>query len=131
MASALAALANATATLRVAGTGVITDPETGNVMPAPGSTTLSLFLRAENVSYSAYPGVDVTDTIYEGYAVDPQAVPASVLVGSEGTLTFAGEQAVSCEVLELRMPYGASGLIGETLRTALGDRIRLVARGQR
>lgn len=131
MASALAALANATATISVAGTGVVTDPDTGNVMPAPSSTTLSLFLRAENVSYNAYPGIDVTDTVYEGYAVSPQVIPAGVVLGAEGTLAFAGEAAVSCEVLELRMPYGATGLLGETLRSALGDRIRLVARGQR
>lgn len=131
MASALSALANATATLEVAATGVLTDPDTGNVTAVTGTTTLSLFLRAEKVGYSPYPGVEVVDTVYEGYAVNPQVVPAGVMVGSVGTLAFAGEETVDCEVLELRMAYGGTGILGATLQAALGDRIRLVARGQR
>jgi len=58
-------------------------------------------------------------------------VPAGVVIGTAGVLTFAGEGAVDCEVLELWMAYGSTGIIGATLQTALGDRIRLVARGQR
>lgn len=131
MASALAALANATAVLTVAQAGVTTDANTGNVSALTTTTTLSLFLKAEKLDYTPYPGVDVTDTIYEGYAISPQLLPATVLTGTQGLLTFAGEPPVECEVLELRSPYGATGLLGDTLRSVLGDRIRLVARGQR
>jgi hypothetical protein len=131
MASALSALANASVTLQVPGVGVTTDPTTGNVAAVTSTTTISLFLRAEKLAYTPYPGVDVVDTVYEGYAVDPQVVPAGVVIGTAGVLTFAGEGAVDCEVLELWMAYGSTGIIGATLQTALGDRIRLVARGQR
>jgi hypothetical protein len=130
MASALAALANATATFQVAGTGTVTDPDTGNVMAAGASVVVSLFLKAEKVAYTAMPGVDVVVTVYSGYAVQPMALDPRVVVGTEGVLTFAGDEAVPCEVTELRMPYGSEGLIGGTLATVLGQGVRLVARGQ-
>ena len=130
MASALSALANATATFRVAGTGVVTDPETGNVAPANTTVTVALFLRAETVTMLRYPGVDQVTTVYDGYAVDPTALDARIVVGTTGTLTFAGEDSVPCAVKELRMPYGNTGLIGATLAAVLGERIRLVSEGQ-
>lgn len=130
MASALTALANATATLQVAAAGVVTDAATGNVSAAQQPVALSLFLKAEQVAYRQFPGVEVTDTLYEGYVVDPQVLPAGVVVGTRGTLAFAGQPAIDCEVLEARLPYGATGVIGAALQGALGDRVRLVARGQ-
>lgn len=128
MASALAALANATAVFTVAGTGVVTDPDTGNVSPAQASVTASLFLKAERVEVLRYPGVDTAETLFEGYAVAP--LDSRIQVGTVGTLTFAGEPAVDCEVKAVRLPYGKTGLLGATLNSALGERVQLVSRGQ-
>lgn len=128
MASALSSVANATVTFQVAAAGVKTDPVTGNVVPATKDVTVSLFLKAETVGNRLFPGVDVLDTIYEGYAVSPTAFDAGVVVGTTGTLTFAGEAPAECEVLELRVPYGKTGLIGEILNNTLGQKVRLVAR---
>jgi len=127
MASALLPLANATAILRLAGAGVMTDPDTGNVTAVEQEVVLSLFLKAEQVAYRQLPGVDVNKTIYEGYVVDPQVLPAGVVARTPGTLVFAGQPAVECVVLEARLPYGSTGLIGGTLQDTLGDRVRLVA----
>lgn len=130
MASALSALANATATFTVPATGVYTDPATGNVLPATSTSTVSLFLKATTVNEVIYPGVDQITTIYEGYAVNPTALPAGVTMQSTGTLTFAGEAPVPCEVLALRTPYGKTGLLGDVLNSTLGETIKLVARKQ-
>lgn len=130
MASALSDLANATATFEVAGTGVVTDPDTGNVSPAEATVTVELFLRAETIEITRYPGVDQLDTLYEGYAVVPMTFDSRVQVGSQGTLTFAGEAPVRCEVKALRLPYGNTGLLGATLAAVLGEKIQLISRGQ-
>jgi hypothetical protein len=130
MASALAALANATATFHVAGTGTVTDPATGNVSAAGATVAVSLFLKAEKVTFTAMPGVDVVETSYSGYAIEPMALDPRIVIGTTGTLAFAGEDAVDCEVAELRLPYGAQGLVGGTLAGVLGQAVRLVARGQ-
>lgn len=131
MASALSALANATATFVVPTTGVMTDPDTGNVRAATASITVSLFLKAEKISSTPLPGVDVVDTLYEGYAVDPVAFDSRIVVGTEGTIAFAGDTAEECEVMGLRLPYGKTGLLGQTLGAVMGERIQLLARGQR
>mgnify|MGYP006273426981 CR=1 FL=1 len=130
MASALSALANATATFEVAGTGVVTDPDTGNVTPAGATVTVQLFLRAETVTMLRYPGIDQVTTVFDGYAVDPTALDARIVVGTVGILNFADEGAVPCMVKELRLPYGNTGLIGQTLATVLGEHIRLVSEAQ-
>lgn len=130
MASALAALKNATVTFFVATSGVVTDPDTGNVSAAVTSVSVDCYLKAQTVDYTPFPGVDTTEVVYEGYAVSPQSLPPEVLVGTRGSLVFGQEAAVDCEVLELRLPYGTTGLLGETLSKALGERLRLVARGQ-
>lgn len=128
MASALSALSNATATFQVAGAGVVTDPETGNVAPAGATVTVAFFLSAAQTRVLRYPGVDTTETIYEGYAVD--ALDPRIEVGVTGTLTFAGEQTLDCEVRSLRLPYGKTGLLGSTLNSVLGEKVQLVCRGQ-
>jgi hypothetical protein len=130
MASAILALANATAVFDVAGTGVVTDPDTGNVSPAAATVSVEMFLRAETIEITRYPGVDQLDTLYEGYAVVPMAFDSRVQVGSQGTLTFAGEDPVRCEVKALRLPYGNTGLLGETLAAVLGEKVQLISRGQ-
>jgi len=128
MASALVALANATATFKVATTGIYTDPATGNVLPATKDVTVSMFLKADSTSQRIFPGVDVEDVVYEGYAVSPTAFDADIAVGTAGTLNFAGEGAVQCEVTALRYRYGKTGLLGEVLNTTLGESVRLITR---
>lgn len=128
MASALSALANATATFTVAGTGLVTDPTTGNVTPATATVSVSLFLKAERVRGTAFPGVEMTETTFDGYAL--QALDQRIVVGTEGTLVFGGADAVECEVTSLRLPYGKTGLLGATLGAALGERVQLVSREQ-
>jgi hypothetical protein len=128
MASALSALANATATFQVPTTGVYTDPATGNVMPATKDVAISLYLKADQTSQRIFPGVDVQDTIYEGYAISPTAFDAAVTVGTTGTLNFAGEGSLDCEVIALRYNYGKTGLLGELLNSTLGEKVRLVTR---
>jgi len=128
MASALSALANAAATFKVAGTGVVTDPDTGNVSPAEATVAVELFLRAERVETITYPGIDQTSTIYDGYAL--AALDSRIVIGTQGTLTFAGEDPVPFEVKALRLSYGGEGLIGETLAAVLGERVQLISRVQ-
>jgi len=128
MASALSALANATATFTVAGTGVVTDPTTGNVTPATETVSVSLFLKADRVRGAGFPGVEIIETVFEGYALD--ALDPRITLGTEGGVEFAGEGTIPCEVVGLRLPYGATGLLGETLNAALGERIQLVSREQ-
>ena len=125
MTSALTALANATATFKLATIGTATDPDTGNVLPQTENVTVTLYLRQGSRNGSGFPGVD-TDTItFEGYAISPQALDARIRPGVLGTLSFAGQAAIRCEVLQERYPYGSTGLLGGTLQRILGDRIRL------
>ena len=125
MASALTTLANASATFQLATAGTTTDATTGNVLAVYENVTVSMYLRQGSRNGSGFPGVD-TDTItFEGYAVSPQALDARIKPGITGTISFAGQAAIRCEVLQERFPYGSTGLIGSTLQNVLGDRIRL------
>jgi hypothetical protein len=126
MASALIALANATAAFTVAGQGVTTDPDTGNVMPVEATLSYQLFLKAVDVDPTAFPGVDYNGTVYEGYAVEPTDLDARIAVGSTGLLTFGTAQPVRFEVVKARMGYGDVGALGATLAGALGTRLRLL-----
>lgn len=128
MASALTALENATATFTVAGASLVTDADTGNVAPAAATVTCSLYLRAENVETRTYPGVNQVETFYEGY-VTSGALDSRIVVGTAGTLAFGGDNAIPCEVMGLRLPYGSTGLLGDVLGTALGEKVMLVSRG--
>jgi hypothetical protein len=125
MTSALAALANATATFAVPTVGTITDPTTGNIVPATETITVSLYLRQGGNRGSDFPGVDTEVETYDGYAVSPQALDARIKPGVTGTLNFSGQGAVPCEVLSSRFPYGSTGLLGSTVQQVLGDKIRL------
>lgn len=125
MTSALAALANATAIFTVPTVGTVTDPMTGNVVPATESVTVSLYLRQGTTRPSDFPGVDTEVETYEGYAVNPQALDARIKPGVVGTLNFAGQGAIDCEVINGRFPYGTTGLIGSTVQQVIGDKIRL------
>tara|TARA_R110000868_G_scaffold170954_6_gene406387 strand:- start:485 stop:877 length:393 start_codon:yes stop_codon:yes gene_type:complete len=126
MTSALFALANATAVFILPTVGVITDPSTGNVLPAQDAATVTLYLRQASPQPAGLEGVDTDTIICEGYAVEPQALDARIRPGTRGTVTMSGRE-MTCEVLQERFPYGSTGLLGTTLQTILGDRIRLAA----
>lgn len=126
MASALSALANATATLTLPTTGTVTDPVTGNIRAATETVTISLYLRQGAMSPTDLPGINIEGEAFDGYAINPSALDARVQTGTTGTLAFAGQAAMACEVVECRTPFGSSGLIGSNLQAVLGDHIRLI-----
>lgn len=128
MTSALAALANATATFQVATEFLVTDPDTGNVYPRTESVEARLFLKASPVKTMGFPGMEVAQVVYDGYAVDP--LDERIVQGTRGILYFAGTENVDFEVTGLRMPYGKTGLLGATLAASLGERIELTAYNQ-
>ena len=126
--SSLFALINATVKFRVAGAGVVTDPDTGNVSPTLELQTHKAFLKAVNVDPTTYPGINVNALIYEGYVVDPQALDARVRVGSTGQLTFGSTEPVQFEVLRARIGYGYLGALGSRLSESLGTKVTMLAR---
>ena len=125
MTSALAGIANATAVFRLPTVGTFTDPDTGNIVPASETLTVTLYLRQGSTNGSDLPGVDADLEVFDGYAVSPQALDARIKPGITGTLNFAGQGPVPCEVLNARFPYGSTGTIGSTLQQVLGDKIRI------
>jgi hypothetical protein len=128
MASALASLANATAVFTVvdAAGGVVTDPTTGNVSPATETLSVTMYLRQGSITPADLQGVQVDAEVFEGYAIAPQALDARIVTGTQGTLTFASDAAARCSVARVRHPYGTSGLLGSTLQSVLGDKVRIV-----
>lgn len=126
MTSALAGLANASAVFTLPTVGTTVDAATGNVMPVTESVTVSLYLRQSNLTTTDLPGVDADVEVFEGYAVSPQALDARVKPGIRGTLNFASQGAVTCEVINSRFPYGSTGTIGSIVQSVLGDKIRIV-----
>lgn len=125
MASALLSLANASLVLALPTTGTVIDATTGNVLPNTEDVTISCFLRQGSPQKTDLPGVEAATEILEGYAVNPQALDARIRPGIRGTIIFSGQASQTCEVLASRFPYGTSGLIGTTVQTVIGDRIRL------
>jgi hypothetical protein len=126
--SALLPLANATVSFRVAGEGVLTDPDTGNVYPSWGEVEYTAFLKAVNVDPAIYPGVDANGLLYEGYVVSPQNLDPRVGIGSTGTLSFGTAAPVRFEVMRSRLGYGDQGALGSPLSTLLGTKITLLAK---
>jgi hypothetical protein len=126
MTSALAGLANATAVFNLPTVGTFTDPDTGNITPATETVSVTLYLRQGGSNGSGLPGIDADVETFEGYAVSPQALDARIKPGITGTLNFASQGSVACEVISSRFPYGSTGTIGSTLQQVLGDKIRLV-----
>jgi hypothetical protein len=127
--SALISLANASVRFQVAGAGVVTDPETGNVTPTTAVVTCKAFLKAVNVDPVVYPGVDVTAVVYEGYVVEPMALDPKVGAGTTGELNFGSGGAQQFEVLRARMGYGDQGALGAPLSGVLGTKVTLLAQG--
>ena len=125
MTSALAVLANATATFEVATASLVTDPDTGNVRPLDETVVNQLFLKASPVKTIGYPGLETEQVVYDGYALDP--LDPRIVEGTRGVLLFAGNPPINFEVTGLRMPYGKTGLIAQTLAASLGERIELTA----
>jgi hypothetical protein len=135
MASALAALANATVTLEVAAAGTVTDAR-GNVVPATESVTVSMYLRQGGVAFEGgtsltdLPGIEAARELYEGYAVDPQSLDARIVNGTPGAIVFSGQPSQRCEIVSARYPYGTTGLLGSTIQQVLGDKVRIAVYGQ-
>lgn len=138
MPSAFAAFQNATATFKMAGQGIVTDPDTGNVSPVIDELVVQLFLKAEKLSPRragdtapvVLPGVALEETLFKGYAVSPQYLPEGLVVGTTGSLVFAGKPAVECLVVEVGGATGTEGTLGAILTNTLGTAITLVAQGQ-
>jgi hypothetical protein len=129
VASALVGLENATVTFTVPAAGTTVDAETGNVVANTTTVQVGAFLKGESVAETTYPGVNIITTLFEGY-VTTGTLGSGVQVGTSGSLVFAGQDAQDCEVLEVRLPYGETGLIGSVLTDALGVKIRLASRTQ-
>lgn len=129
MTSALVGLENATVTFTVPAAGTTVDAETGNVVANTTTVQVGAFLKGESVAETTYPGVNIITTLFEGY-VTTGTLDAGVKVGTSGTIDFAGQDTQDCEVLEVRLPYGETGLIGSVLNSALGTKIRLASRVQ-
>ena len=129
MASALVGLENATVTFIVPAAGTTVDAETGNVVANTTTVQVGAFLKGESVAETTYPGVNIITTLFEGY-VTTGTLGSGVQVGTAGSLVFAGQDATDCEVLEVRLPYGETGLIGSVLTSALGTKLRLASRTQ-
>lgn len=131
MTSALQALANATATFTVplAEGENLTDDATGNVYAPTETITHTFYLRADTVETRQYPGVDLTETVYDGYSLD--GLDERVIAGTTGTLDFGGAGDVECEVSAVALPYGATGLLGQVLGAALGTKVQIVTKAQR
>ncbi len=129
MASALVGLENATVTFTVPAAGTTVDAETGNVVANTTTVQVGAFLKGESVAETTYPGVNIITTLFEGY-VTTGTLDAGVKVGTPGTIDFAGQDTQDCEVLEVRLPYGETGLLGSVLTDALGTKIRLASRVQ-
>jgi hypothetical protein len=127
MASAVAALENAVVSFVVPGVGTVVDPATGNVVAETEMVQARAFLKGESVAETTFPGVNVITVLYEGY-VTSGALDSRVGIGTTGSIQFAGQSAQDCEVLEVRLPYGESGLLGGILSEVLGVKVRLAAR---
>jgi hypothetical protein len=125
MTSALTALANANASFEVATPHVVTDPDTANVTPLYEVVSTQLFVKASPIKTMGYPGLEVAQIVFDGYALDP--LDPRVVVGTRGTLVFGDMPPCQVEVTGLRTPYGSTGLLGSTLASVLGDRIELTA----
>jgi len=125
MTSALAGLANATATFQLPTTGTTTEAATGNVVPNTEAVTVTMFLRSSNTRGADFPGVDVGSQTMEGYAVAPQALDSRIIAGITGVLTFGSDAPACCVVIDARFPFGNTGTLGGTLQRVLGDKIRV------
>lgn len=125
MASALSALSNATAVFSLPTVGTVTDAR-GNVVPATETATVTMYLRQTVINDTDLPGIEAEAQALEGYAVSPQQLDARIIRGTTGTLSLSGDTASRCEVVDVGYPYGTAGLIGETVVSVLGTKIRLL-----
>lgn len=130
MASVYALLANAQLTLQLPTTGVRSNPYTGNVEPVMEPYVIGMYLKALDIGINPFPGVETIGTVYEGYCVEPSELDSRVTVGTKGVLVFAGEEDQDCEMLEIRMPYGKTGLLAGVLNQVRGEKVRLIGRRQ-
>ena len=125
MASALSSLANATALLQVPVAGTIEDPDTGNISANMEEIPITLYLRQGGATPQDLRGVQVDGDFFDGYAIAPQILDLRVQPGTQGTLSFGSDPPLPCTVASARFAYGNQGVIGSTLQSVLGDKIRI------
>lgn len=125
--TALSGFANASAVFTIPASGTVTDAATGNVKPNTTTTTVALFAKASPPVDRDLPGVEVGGTTYVCRCVNPGQLPAAVVAGTKGTVSFDGGAFVPCVVMSAREPYGSAAGIGAIVRSAVGDSITLMA----
>lgn len=126
MASALVSLTNASVVFTVADAGTTVDPETGNITANQTDITYTLYLRKSSSAATSLPGVNTVQAAYEGYCINPTALDLRITEGTKGVLSFGSDAPCECIVEDLRFAYGNKGVLGSTLQSVLGDKIRLV-----
>ena len=131
MPSALASLQNATATFTLPVAGTTTDAY-GNVIPNTATLAVGLYLKQGTIQERDLEGsgINVGIDALEGTAVNPQVLDARIRPGVRGTVVFSTDPAQPFVVAQCRFPYGSTGLLGSTLQSVLGDKIRLVRYSQ-
>lgn len=129
MASPFTNLDNATIIFQVstAATETTTD-EWGNVIDDDGNLTVKAFLKQPDIMMLSkiptpnVPGLNQDATYFEGYAVKPMILPASVKQGTWGEATIGGMQGKFYLREFINPPYGKGG-IGLIVQSAAGTRI--------
>ena len=131
MPSALAALQNATATFTLPAAGTTTDSY-GNVVPNTTTLAVGLYLKQGTIQERDLEGsgVNVGVDALEGTAVNPQILDSRIKPGVRGTVVFSTDASQPFMVAQCRFPYGTTGLLGSTLQSVLGDKIRLIRYAQ-
>lgn len=124
--TALSGFANASVVFTIPASGTTTDATTGNVKVNTSTTTVALFTKAAPPADESLPGVEVGAIMHDARCVDPGQLPAAVVAGTKGTLTYDGKT-MACVVISAREPYGSATGIGAIIRSAVGDSIKLLA----
>lgn len=131
MPSALVSLQNATATFTLPASGTTTDAY-DNVIPNTTTLTVGLYLKQGTIQERDLEGsgINVGVDALEGTAVNPQILDSRIKPGVRGTVVFSADAAQPFVVAQCRFPYGTTGLLGSTLQSVLGDKIRLIRYAQ-
>ena len=129
MASPFTGLDNATIIFQVSPAGgSITTDEWGNVVDSEGNLTVKAFLKqppimmASKIPTPNVPGLSQDATYFEGYAVKPMTLPATVKQGTWGDATIGGMAGKFFLREFINPPYGKGG-IGLIVQNAAGTRI--------
>lgn len=128
MASPFTNLDNATIIFQISTAVATTTDDWGNVVDAQGNLTVKAFLKIPNITAASkmprpnVPGLSQDAIYFEGYAVNPMTLPATVKQGSWGTATIGGMTGKFYLEQFVNPPYGKGG-IGLIVQNAAGTRI--------